>query len=153
MLLCSGRQKPSFKKKQTKKTKLPTIRLRNSLFSDAPVATEITTSRSPDWLLLISPAEAPSDQRHAANKLSQPLGGTVARPEGKKERGEKREKEPPPPPPLCLTLSGSINDQMEAICVTTLTALTGRQLTPPTYCIQMSQERPRRRKDGWMGGW
>lgn len=80
-------------------------------------------------------------------------------PKGKKKVGKKREKEPPP---LCLTLSGSINDQMEAICVTALTAVTGRQLTPPTYCIQKSQERPRKRgrMDGVMesvficlGGW
>lgn len=48
---------------------------------------------------------------------------------------------------------------MEAICVTTLTAVTGRQLAPPTHCIQMSQERPRKgggwggeEMEGWRGG-
>lgn len=117
------------------------------------MATEATTSsRSPVWLLLISPAEAPSDQRHAGNKLSQPLGSTGAGPERKKESGGKKgEKEAPS---LRLTLSGSINDQMEAICVTALTAVTGRKLAPPTYCIQMSRERPRKRgrMDGWSDG-
>lgn len=74
----------------------------------------------------------------------------------KKRKRKKKGKKPfshAAAPPLCLTLSGSINDQMEAICVTMLTAVTGWQLAAPTLCIQMSRERPRKGGgQGWRDG-
>lgn len=72
----------------------------------------------------------------------------------KKEKKRKKPFSRAAAPPLCLTLSGSINDQMEAICVTMLTAVTGWQLAAPTLCIQMSRERPRKGggKDGGREG-